>query len=298
MDDQPIFRPEDRHIRELPPRTIDWYTQATIVFGGFFQQFGWIFFGFGMIFFWVFGWNSEARYWLDSFGKWEETTGVIIMSDRTGASQNGATVMRLTFQYEVGGKRLIAKAYESGSGFEEGVEVPVLYKKSNPKKAYIKGARRAMFSGWALFVSIFPLVGLIFITVSIKSNLKFLDLLKIGEFTRGSLCAKEATGGYIKINNATYPIFKYEFEFEYKNKPYKATTQTHLAELVEDEKKEIILFDRFNPAYSVVYDTMPNAPDINPAGFMEVATWRQAWVFLVPGISILGHGSWLLSQIL
>jgi hypothetical protein len=155
-----------------------------------------------------------------------------------------------------------------------------------------------MFSGWALFVSIFPLVGLIFILISVKNNLKFLDLLKIGEFTRGSLCTKEPTGGYIKINNTTYPIFKYEFEFEYKNKTHKATTQTHLAQLVEDEKKEIILFDRFNPDYNVVYDTMPNAPAIDAAGYMEVATWREAWVFLLPGISILGHGSWLLSQIL
>lgn len=286
------YPPEQRRLRELPPRKIDWFTQSTILFGGFFQQFGWIFFGFGMIFFWVFGWNSEARYWLSNIGKWSDTEGLIILSEQTNAAQNDVLIYKYVFQYEVEGKRYLGKAYQSGDRYFEGSTYPVRYKVSDPSLAFIKGSRRAMFGGWAMFVAIFPLVGLLFILSSLRNNAKFLDLLKIGEFTRGKMISKEPTGGEVIINKVRYPIFKYTFEFTYKDQQHLATCTTHLGHTVEDENEEIILFDRFNPGYNIVYDVVPNAPRIDREGYMEIAGWRKAWVLLLPFVSVTGHGIW------
>lgn len=286
-----------RRLTDLPPRNIDWFTQATILFGGFMQQFGWLFFGFGMIFFWAFFWNSTARFWFTDFGRWEETSGFIILSESTNASVNDRIVRKYIFQFETEGKKYTGKAFDTGGGFGMGDEVTVRYRPSNPKNAYIKGMRRAIFPAFTAFVLIFPLAGLAFIFFNFRQNLKFLDVLKIGEFTRGCVVSKKPTGSEIIINKVRYPVYKYEFEFSYKDKNYLATCQTHQTQFVEDEEREIILFDRFNPDYNIVYDAMPNAPAINEAGFLEPSPPKSAWVLLMPAFSILAHGwyAWYVS---
>jgi hypothetical protein len=292
MPDTENLRPQDRVLRELPPRHLDVYTQATILFGGFLQQFGWIFFGFGMIFVWVFAWNSQVRHWLSNLGQWEETEGIIVMAETTNASQNEVPVVQYTFQYEVNGRRHLGRSYTSGQTFSESENVPVMYKPRQPSRAYIKGSRQAMFGWWAVLVVLFPLIGAVFVAVSIKSNLKFLHLLRIGEFTRGALASRKATGGEVVINSVHYPVYDYRFAFEYAGKAYEATCKTHLGELVEDGAQEIILFDRFRPEYNIVYDVVPNAPRITPDGRMASSGWRSAWVLLLPIVSLAGHGWW------
>jgi hypothetical protein len=288
------YPPEKRYLSELPPRNIDWFTQLTILFGGFMQQFGWFFFGFGMIFFWIFGWNSHAMVSLGTWGKWIPTEGTIFMVEPTSARENEVVVYKITLQYQVQGQTFLSDVYKTGGGYSEGQSVKVEYNKRLPNVARMEGTRRGLFSSWALMVVIFPLVGLGFIIGSLRTNLKFLDLLKIGDYVRGKIVAKNSTGSTIKINNRTYPVYEYKFEFQHKTSTYFATCKTHLTENVEDEEREIILFDRFRPDKSIVYDAMPNAPKILPEGIIDPAYISKGWVLLVPAISIIGHGLVLL----
>lgn len=288
------FPPEQRYLSELLPRNIDWFTQATILFGGFMQQFGWFFFGFGMIFFWIFGWNSEAMVSLGTWGKWIPAEGTVFMVEPTSASENEVRVYKLTLQYQVNGQTFLSDVYKTGGGYSEGQSVSLEYNKRIPTIARMEGTRRGIFSSWALIVVIFPLVGLGFIIGSLKRNLKFLKMLEIGEYVRGKIAAKKHTGSTIKINNRHYPIYEYKFEFSVKDKTYFATCKTHLSEKVEDEEKEIILYDRFRPDRAIVYDAMPSAPKILPEGLIDPAYISKGWVLLLPLVTLIGHGLVLL----
>jgi hypothetical protein len=282
--------PEDRVLHEMPPRSIDWFTQATIIFGGFLQQFGWFFFGFGMIFFWIFAWNSSPMVALRNFGSWEPATGTVFMIEQTNSSVNETPVYKITLQYEVDGQTKMGYVYETGRSFSEGQLVEVDYNVRNPEKVRLEGAREAMFPWFTMFVVIFPIVGLVLVYISITGNLKFLQLLKIGEYTRGEKVKKEATGGEIVINNRHYPIYEYKFKFSFNNNNYYATCSTHLTDTVEDEEKEIILFDRFNPEHNIVYDAMPNAPKILKEGMLDPAYLSKGIVLILPAISLIAHG--------
>lgn len=136
-----------------------------------------------------------------------------------------------------------------------------------------------------LFLLIFPVVGAILITIQIRSNLKHLKLLQIGNSARAILKEKEPTGGSVIINNKRYPEYKYTFEFsyrdDYKNGIFQAICKTHLAELV--------LFDRYDPKINIVYDAMPNAPLINSEGKIMPALAIKLLGLIIPFLTILGN---------
>lgn len=281
--------PQSRHLRQPPPRHISLITQLSILLGGFLNTFGWIFLTFGSLFVWVFGYNSEARFIFDPpIEKWEIAEGVILNAERTGSSVNGQNVWQYDFQLYVNERAYSGTSYTITQRFKEGAEVPVLYLFDAPEKSYIKGTKRAHFPAWtALVVSIFPLVGLIMILVTVKRNTKFLRLLQNGQFTRGQLKDKQSTNSSITINGRHYPIYKYEFEFLVGSHCYSAFCQTHLTQRVEDEEKEIVLYNAHDPKDAIVYDAFKNAPDINGQGQLEPMTLKQSWVILLPILFIL-----------
>lgn len=291
-----LFKPQQdaRFFGEAPPRSVSFLTRLTILFGGFLQQFGWVFFTFGMIFFWLFGWNSEARYWLTFHGPTAETNGLILDLESTNASENEVRVYAITFTYTVEGRTYIREGYSSGRAFSGGDAVAVVYPLSRPGKGWLKEGRRSLFSAWAILVAIFPLTGLGMILASFRKNLKFLSLLRNGQFTRGILVERKLTGGSVTINNRTYPIYAYTFSFSWKGKAYEATCNTHQTARVEDEELEIILFRASEPGYNVVYDGHSQAPDTDAEGRVVPAGWQRGWVLLLPVAGTTGHLLWAL----
>ena len=63
--------------------------------------------------------------------------------------------------------------------------------------------------------------------------------------------------------------------------------------LLEDEEKERILYDEMDPSYSVVFDTISNAPKFSDDGIMQQVPLQRAWVLFIPLLSLVGHGAWL-----
>jgi hypothetical protein len=278
--------PSARHLRDLPPRRIDLFTKSTVLFGGFFQLFGWIFFTIGSILSWIFIPASEVVYWFEFGKEWKETQGVVLTVEATNSAVNDQLVYRNFYAFELDGQRYTGKSFTRGQQYQGGENAPIRYNAKNPGESYMAGSSRATFPAFVLFVLIFPLIGLGFIVSSLIKNWKALRLLEIGDFTRGKLLEKTATNGSVGINGQHYPIYKYQFEFENGGRKYAAYCKTHQAWLVEDEEREIILFDRFNPDFNVVYDATPTMPGISPEGMLERAPIGKALNLLLPLLAI------------
>ncbi len=275
-----------RTLRDLPPRSIGLYTKAIVLFGGFLQQFGWIFFVMGSLFSWIFIPMSTVKYWFEFGKKWEKAAGKIVSAEPTNSAVNDELVYQFLHSFEVNGQRYTGKSYSVGQDFQAGQEVSIEYNAKDPKESRVEGAERAIFPAFVLFVLIFPLVGLGFILHSIRQNLRAIKLLEIGEFTRGTMCSKEATNSTVTINNQRYPVYKYSFEFDAGGRTHSAICKTHQAWLVEDEEREIILFDKYNPDFNVVFDAAGNMPNITEDGMLATPGIGKAVYLLLPFIGI------------
>jgi hypothetical protein len=272
----------------LPPRSVPLISKLIVLNGGFFSPFGWAFFGFGMIFFWIFFMNSEVVHWF-SFADWEPGEGKIIRSEYTGASENEVEVIKYIYEYQVEGETYTGRGYTTGNDFVEGEEVVIDIDSSDPRNSRINGARREMFGWGVIFVTIFPLVGLIFILIGFRTNMKSLDLLVNGKFARGRLKHKEPTN--TSINEQT--VYKYTFEFEADNgRTYEAVGKTHIYSLLEDEETERLIYAPNDPSFAVMFDTIAGKPEIAPDGSLAPMPLRSAWTLLLPLVIILGHGTY------
>ena len=278
--------PSARHLRDLPPRSIGLYTKSIVLFGGFMQQFGWIFFCMGSLFSWIFIPLSDVKYWFEFGKEWKEVPGKVVSAEATNSAVNEETVYQYLHSFEVGGQRYTGKSYSVGQDFQGGEAVSIRYDAKNPSDSHMAGSRRAVFPAFVLFVLIFPLVGLGFIVHAIRHNLRAIKLLEIGDFTRGKMVTKESTNSVVKINNTSYPVYKYGFEFEAGGKCYTATCKTHQAWLVEDEEREIILYDKFNPDLNVVYDAAGNMPAITEQGMLATPGIGKVVYLILPFIGI------------
>lgn len=274
--------PSDRHLRDLPPRHLDLFTKIIILFGGSLQQFGWIFFTIGSLFSWIFIPFSDAMLWFEGKKNWNETVGQIMSAEPTNSSVNETTVYQYFHSFELEGERFTGKSFTVGPQYKDGEEVMIRYNVDDPSESAISNSNRAIFPAWVLFVLLFPLVGLAFIITSILQNIRVLKLLEIGAFTRGKLISKEATNA--RINKQM--VFKYMFEFVVGGKKQEAICRTHQGWLVEDEEREIILYDRFNPNFNFVFDAMPNVPKISEEGMLERAPIWKAVNLLLPIVGI------------
>lgn len=284
-----------RVIRQKPPRYLDAYSQAVILLGGAIQQIGWAAFGFSMIFFWAFVGNSELFYLLESRSDWAEIQGKVIGIDPTNMSEGEVTIQRNTFTFIHDYREYEGESFTLGRKYREGEAVWVRYDLDRPADSMIRDSRRAPFGYAVGLVLIFPLVGSIMILVQFRRNQGYLKLLKLGVFSLGKQVNKERTGGNITVNNVTYPIYRYTFEFTVAGTPYQAICQTHQTELVEDEEREIVLYDPLHPKTSLVYDAVPNAPKIDADGYLRPVSGVKIAVFALPLLTaIINLIGWLL----
>ncbi|MHC4335254.1 MAG: hypothetical protein ACYSUP_15040, partial [Planctomycetota bacterium] len=60
-----------------PPRPVPLSVRIVILFGGFMNQFGWLFVGFGLIFVWIFTLRADVTSWYYFRGQLAETTATV-----------------------------------------------------------------------------------------------------------------------------------------------------------------------------------------------------------------------------
>jgi len=287
-----------RTLRELPPRHLDWYTQAVLLLGDRVSQAGWALLALGSVFFWTTAVNSEVRYWLeDKTVHWQDREGVILEADSTGTVEGGQRVWRYRHSVAPGdGYRYRGTSYSVGKKFDAGQLAFIRYNVDDPRTNFAVGLRRSEHTWQVNLLLLLPMLGLVLVLLPVRRNWRMVRLLKIGDFTRGKLFAKTPTGQVERFGAHVLPVFRFEFRFEHLGAVFHATCRTPHPALVEDEDSESILYDRYYPSFNLVYDAVPHLPKITAAGKLAAMPWERAWVLFLPGFWVAVNGVYLVMR--
>lgn len=277
-------------VKELPPRHLDLFTQAVLLLGDWVSQAGWGLLLAGSVFFWTTTVNSE----IGGFGKpdivWKKKAGVVLQADSTGTLEGGQMIWRYKHSVNVDGRRYSGESFSDGKKFDAGQIAFVQFDAADPSHNFLVGLRQKQFReaiNWFLFVPL--LMGLPLALWPLRANLKFIRLLKIGEFSRGAFMDKTATGRSRKLGGSVLTELRYEFRFPHEGKEYLATCRTFNTHLLEDEDSEKVLYDRFEPTFNLVYDAVPNVPKIGADGKMQSLELWRGWVLILPLLTVVGN---------
>jgi hypothetical protein len=282
----------NHYILAPPPRQVPSSIRCQLLFGGFSNQFGWFFFGFGLIFFWVFAANADLLSAVYYRGDLETVTGKALYSEKTSASENRTRVYANHYSFVYGGVEYNGISYATGDYFSGGEQVTVEFPNGRLDLSRIQGMRRSIFGTAAIFVVIFPAVGLGFIAFGLVGGIKANRLLTNGKLGMGRLKLKEPTN--TRINHQM--VYKYTFEFNDEiGRNHNVVSRTHIIGVLEDEQEERLLYDPNNPSYAVMMDSLPASPAIDSMGnIVDAKPLRGLLVLIAPGISIIGNGAYLL----
>ncbi len=269
-----------------PPRTVPFLLRTQVLFGGVFSFIGWFFFAFGMVFAVVFSSSADVTSWYHFRGPVGTANGTLLEVTETNASENNVRIYSYKYSFRAEGADHEGVSYLPGRQHEPGEAVVVEYVEGNPALSRIRGMRRAEFGPWILFVMIFPLVGFIFILVSLRGGLKANRLLAHGKLAWGELLSKEPTN--TRINNRV--VYKLTFEFQPEEGGHaQAVARSHMPEKLQDEKRERLLYDPFRPEKAVLLDSLPASPAIDMAGNLQPRRpVAAALTLLLPGIPLAG----------
>lgn len=269
-----------------PPRRLPLTLQVRLLFGGFARQFGWIFVAFGMLFVWVFDAGSTIIEWADFRGDVETVAGVASQWESTSMSVNDARVYRTFYTYQVGAEQYSGASYGSGHWVETGTPVTVEYVPDDPATSRLAGFRVSPAGATVLFIFVFPLVGLCLAIGGMVRPLRLRRLLRDGVVTEGRVIGTEATS--VVINNA--PVMKVTFEFEAEGGGiFQSVARSHRPGLLEDESRELVVYDPRDPSSSAMLDEVPSQPRFDERGelYDSAARIPAALFLLLPGISVL-----------
>jgi hypothetical protein len=267
-----------------PPRPVPLSLQVLNVINAG-SLFGWVFFGFGMIFFWVFAGNADLSF-LTFREPLERTTGTVTSVEATGASENKQRVSANYYQFSVAGRAIQGKSYSKELSLEPGAKVNVEYKADDPRQSRIEGTRRTLFGPWAAVVTIFPLVGVIFIIFCTLHGFRRNRILKNGIVTTGKLVSKVATNS--SVNRQI--VFELKFAFSTRDgRRGEAVSRTHLPQMLEDEADEPLMYDPDDPTQAFLLDELPSRPEVLD-GQLQGRPLAAFGAALVPILALTVHG--------
>lgn len=278
------------------PRGVPISVRLKVFFGGFNNQFGWLFFGFGMIFVWIFTLQSDVTsFFLFSF-QTSNTQGIVTRVEESNASENDTTIFELNYTYfDNLGREHTGKSYSTGYP-SVGNNVAVEYLDGFPSISRVQGMRRKPFGAFGLIAAIFPLIGTAFLAAGIRYGIKANRLLGHGRIAFGKLVSSEATGTL--INNQ--PVIKLIFSFTANDgEEYEAVAKTHQPGDLRDEAEEPLLYDENDPYYAVLLDDLPGSTEFDSSGkLLNAGVWETAKVLFLPTATVIGHGFYFLVSIL
>lgn len=272
----------------MPPRHLNGYTRLVVLFGDYTMQAAWLLLAIGSVFFWTTSIRSEAALWLEQQQtNWQRQPGVVLKADSVNIREKGQHIWKYEYSFALAGKEYRGVSYYPAKKFDPQQIVYIHYDPANPQVNYIIGMRRSPYPARINWLLILPVLGLLLVLLPLRERLRFLHILRIGDFTRGRLISKSPTGKTVREGSRVMPQYKYLFQFEHDGIIYTASCVTHQGHLVEDEEAEIILFDRFKPQNNIVYDAVPNVPEIDEAGRMKQAPNTRAWTVFLPIFTVV-----------
>ncbi|MBN2695593.1 DUF3592 domain-containing protein [bacterium] len=264
-----------------PPRVLTILEKLTIMFNGVFAQIGWIFIAFSIPFVFAFVLQSEVMTLIKFKGDIKETTGKLIKTEATSAKINKQSVFEYKFEFvDQNGSKQSGLSYGFYGERPQTDSVTVEYVSDNPTLSRIKGMKREIFDIWVLFVLIFPLIGFIFVIVSIVLGLKKISLIEKGYLYFGKLVKKQPTN--MRVNNRT--VYALTFQFEADGSKEEVIAKTHETEELQDEPEEAILFNPITRK-GFLWDNIKPALNIDNHGMIRVPF--KLYYFIAPIVAIV-----------
>lgn len=274
------------------PRRVPLSLQIVNFFNGF-SLIGWLIFGFGMIFAWAFVLNADFSF-VTFRGPFAIAEGRVTDVEETGASVNRSRVHANHYEYSVAGTKFSGTSYTTGDVVSTGDSVSIEYDEDHPARSRITGMRRAMFGPGLVFVLIFPLVGLLILIPATIFGIKRNRLLRDGLLADGTLTSKAATN--MQVNNRT--VYELIFTFTARDgRQYEAKARSTDTRRLEDESQEPLLYDPADPTRACLLDEAPARPEFEPNGDLRGNPASAIRMLILPGIVIVGHGTFLLFKL-
>lgn len=239
-----------------PPRRVPFTTALSLHFGGSLTVLSWIFVAFGMLFVMAFGWNVNFTEPFKFRGQLQTAQAVITDAYETNMSVNEEPVVQWFYRYEVDGQTYDGNSYSHGRWHDQGEKVIVEFPPGSPERARIVGGRLGQSPLWVfVFVTTFPVVGLVGAFFGLRSGHRAYRLLRNGVLTRGSLRSKVPTA--MTVNDA--PVYEMTFAFSPQGFPREFTcvAKAHDTHALEDESTERILYLPNDPTVAVLLDSLP-----------------------------------------
>jgi len=163
--------------------------------------------------------------------------------------------------------------------------VAVEYLTGQPGISRIAGMRRQPLSWWATVGALLPGVGLAMAIAGLVKGRRRVRLLREGLPASGRLMEKVSTG--VRTNGR--PVYRMTFEYTAQNGVTgRVTARTNSPERLEDQSRELLLYDPRDLAKAFLIDDLPGTVTIDEAG-QPVPGGAGAY-FLLPALTLLGNG--------
>jgi hypothetical protein len=255
--------------RELPRGLV-----CRVLFGGPLVAFSWFFAAFGMMFVLIFLPTLDLG--ISTYD--QQTTATVTHIERTDSSENDRPIYRVQYTFlDAAGAEHRGESYStSPPSYVDSWRVD--YRGGDPSESQLDGMRRRPFSAIALFVLIFPIVGLALVLWQLRIARRNLRLLRDGVETRGRLVDKRETA--IHVNNV--PIMALTFEYHVDGTRHTATVKTLTPARLEDDERESMLYDPHAPAHATTLDHLPGSPRVVPSGNLEAQPGMVIHLLIAP----------------
>ena len=281
-----------------PPRDLPPVLAARLRLGSGASQTGWLVLAFGSIFFWAVAWHGDLSGWRfrpDTAGR---TIGLVLdcrdthySVGRSRGGSRGTPVYENRYRYAVNDAPLEGRSYATGV-CSAGSSVPVEYLLSQPGFSRIAGMRRDLLGPWAALAAIIPAAGLAMILAGLVKGRSHARLLRAGMAAAGRLVKKTATGA--RTNGRM--VYRMTFEFKAKNgAPGSTTLRANRPERLEDDSRELVLYDPEDLRKAVLVDSLPGNLNVDDRG--ELTASRSIGFLILPAIAILGNAWWYITHL-
>ena len=264
-----------------PPRPVPFSLSILSSLNGFAQT-GFAILGFSSIFFWTFAVNADFSF-LTFWRAHGRVSGTVTRVADTNARQNRAVIQANHYEYSVAGKTFEGVSYSNGDAVRQGDRVLVEFFENAPQTSRIAGQRRKLFSAFASFVVIFPLIGLGFVVGAVRRGSRRARLLRDGICTTGVLKHQRATN--TTVNNRR--VYELEFEFTARDgRRCLAKARTSMTERLLDEREEPLLYNPENPDDAVMLDEAPSRPRFDESGALVGRPVAALLAMFIPALVI------------
>lgn len=245
---------------------------------------GWIFFGVGMIFFLLMGLDSNLFTFHRFMGELEKVEGKVLKTEYTNWSIDEEPVVRWLYTFDYQGKKYWGTSYTIATTAMPEQSVTVEFSANSPEHSRIEGFNEAITPWWVtIIVMIFPMLGLLFIYLSVKHVPKTISLLRNGILTYANYVDKEKTN--VIVNDT--PVYKLRFQFEdSKGSSHYVFALSHMVENLMDEPQEAVIYHPQQPDKALVLDNLPGKPYLNEEGQWE--SRAKGYAYLLPVALAIG----------